>query len=174
MPTDICGWSGSGDPPYSDAEEGMPVDNFQEKVTFIWSVADLLRGDYKQSEYGKVILPLTVLRRLDSVLEPTKPQVLKRFDELKDRLDHERMGPLLQLAAAANVTTTTHHIDDHHVSRIHVEPSGHPVVAEVTAANNQGQFAKKEHFYVRLNNATRSIEDEKERERYIAQRWGIG
>jgi type I restriction-modification system DNA methylase subunit len=35
------------------------------------SVADLLRGDYKQSEYGKVILPLTVLRRLDCVLEPT-------------------------------------------------------------------------------------------------------
>ena len=42
--------------------------------SFIWSVADLLRGDYKQSEYGKVILPLTVLRRLDCVLEPTKPR----------------------------------------------------------------------------------------------------
>ncbi len=41
-------------------------------AAFIWSVADLLRGDYKQSEYGKVILPLTVLRRLDCVLEPTK------------------------------------------------------------------------------------------------------
>src|SRR4030095_7594250 len=40
--------------------------------SFIWSVADLLRGDYKQSEYGKVILPFTVLRRLDCVLEPTK------------------------------------------------------------------------------------------------------
>jgi type I restriction enzyme M protein len=44
--------------------------------SFIWSVADLLRGDYKQSEYGKVILPFTVLRRLDCVLEPTKPAVL--------------------------------------------------------------------------------------------------
>ena len=43
---------------------------------FIWSVADLLRGDYKQSEYGKVILPFTVLRRLDCVLESTKPAVL--------------------------------------------------------------------------------------------------
>ncbi len=43
---------------------------------FIWSVADLLRGDYKQSEYGKVILPFTVLRRLDCVLEPTKASVL--------------------------------------------------------------------------------------------------
>ncbi|MDI1243926.1 MAG: class I SAM-dependent DNA methyltransferase [Rhodoferax sp.] len=44
--------------------------------SFIWSVADLLRGDYKQSEYGKVILPFTVLRRLDCVLEPSKAAVL--------------------------------------------------------------------------------------------------
>lgn len=44
--------------------------------SFIWSVADLLRGDYKQSEYGKVILPFTVLRRLDCVLEATKEAVL--------------------------------------------------------------------------------------------------
>src|SRR6201981_3957067 len=44
--------------------------------SFIWSVADLLRGDYKQSEYGKVILPFTVLRRLDCVLEKTKAGVL--------------------------------------------------------------------------------------------------
>lgn len=44
--------------------------------SFIWSVADLLRGNYKQSEYGKVILPFTVLRRLDCVLEPTKRVVL--------------------------------------------------------------------------------------------------
>ena len=43
--------------------------------SFIWSVADLLRGNYKQSEYGKVILPFTVLRRLDCVLEPTKGAV---------------------------------------------------------------------------------------------------
>lgn len=43
----------------------------------LWSVADLLRGDFKQSEYGKVILPFTVLRRLDCVLEPTKAAVLK-------------------------------------------------------------------------------------------------
>ena len=43
---------------------------------FLWSVADLLRGDYKQSEYGKVILPFTVLRHLDCVLEPTKADVL--------------------------------------------------------------------------------------------------
>jgi type I restriction enzyme M protein len=51
----------------------MPNPNLS---SFIWSVADLLRGDYKQSEYGKVILPFTVLRRLDCVLEATKPAVL--------------------------------------------------------------------------------------------------
>jgi type I restriction enzyme M protein len=44
--------------------------------SLIWSVADLLRGDYKQSEYGKVILPFTVLRRMDCVLEETKEAVL--------------------------------------------------------------------------------------------------
>ncbi len=47
--------------------------------SFIWSVADLLRGDYKQSEYGRVILPFTVLRRLDCVLEPSKDAVLKEL-----------------------------------------------------------------------------------------------
>jgi type I restriction enzyme M protein len=50
--------------------------NHQALSAFIWSVADLLRGDYKQSEYGKVILPFTVLRRLDCVLEITKDAVL--------------------------------------------------------------------------------------------------
>ena len=50
--------------------------NQQALSAFIWSVADLLRGDYKQSDYGKVILPFTVLRRLDCVLEATKPAVL--------------------------------------------------------------------------------------------------
>jgi len=54
--------------------------NHQSLSSFIWSVADLLRGDYKQSEYGKVILPFTVLRRLDCVLEATKPAVLAEFD----------------------------------------------------------------------------------------------
>ncbi|HEY3326003.1 MAG TPA: class I SAM-dependent DNA methyltransferase [Novimethylophilus sp.] len=56
--------------------------NQQALSSFIWSVADLLRGDYRQSEYGKVILPFTVLRRLDCVLEPTKKAVLA---ELADK-----------------------------------------------------------------------------------------
>src|SRR5664280_1477895 len=60
----------------------------------IWAVADLLRGDYKQSEYGKVILPLTVLRRLDCVLEPTKAAVLERYAQLKDQIDN--IDPVLE------------------------------------------------------------------------------
>ncbi|MCX6875985.1 MAG: class I SAM-dependent DNA methyltransferase [Verrucomicrobia bacterium] len=57
--------------------------------SFIWSVADLLRGDYKQSEYGKVILPFTVLRRLDCVLEATKAAVLAE----KDKRDKAGLNP---------------------------------------------------------------------------------
>lgn len=51
------------------------MQRFGEKVSFLWSVADLPRGDYKQSEYGRVILPCTVLRRLDQVLEPAREKV---------------------------------------------------------------------------------------------------
>ncbi len=61
--------------------------NFKEKADLIWRVADLLRGDYKQSDYGKVILPMTVLRRLDCVLEPNKQKVLDylpKVDLLKE------------------------------------------------------------------------------------------
>jgi type I restriction enzyme M protein len=65
------------------------VTNFQDKVGFIWSVADLLRGDYKQSEYGKVILPLTVLRRLDLVLETTKAKVLAKAQTLPPKADEK-------------------------------------------------------------------------------------
>ena len=59
--------------------------NFQEKVNFIWSIADLLRGDYRQAEFQDVILPLTVLKRLDDVLEPTKEKGLVKNKELKER-----------------------------------------------------------------------------------------
>jgi type I restriction enzyme M protein len=57
--------------------------NQQTLSAFIWAVADILRGDYKQSDYGKVILPFTVLRRLDCVLESTKPAVLAEYEAKK-------------------------------------------------------------------------------------------
>lgn len=56
---------------------------FTSTATFIWSVADLLRGDYKQSDYGKVILPFTLLRRLECVLEPTRSEVLSEYESRK-------------------------------------------------------------------------------------------
>ena len=58
---------------------GINLSNTTILSSFIWSVADLLRGSYKQSDYGKVILPFTVLRRLDCILESTKEDVLKEF-----------------------------------------------------------------------------------------------
>lgn len=60
------------------------MQSFSELANFIWSVADILRGDYKQADYGKVILPFTLLRRLDCVLEPTKDAVLKEYAKRKD------------------------------------------------------------------------------------------
>jgi type I restriction enzyme M protein len=67
--------------PTEEAPAGTPARKTAAATTpnlsaFIWSVADLLRGDYKPSDYGKVILPFTVLRRLDCVLEATKLAVL--------------------------------------------------------------------------------------------------
>jgi type I restriction enzyme M protein len=76
---------------------GPESENIRNHAAFIWSVADLLRGDYKQSEYGKVILPLTVIRRLDCVLEPTKQDVLKKHKELASRI--ENIETPLQIAA---------------------------------------------------------------------------
>ena len=74
---------------------------------FIWSVADLLRGVYKQSEYGRVILPLTVLRRLDCVLEATKPKVLEVAAKLPEYL--ENRAPILMHAAGESFYNTSKH-----------------------------------------------------------------
>jgi len=60
------------------------MNNWGEKVSFIWSVADLLRGPYRPNQYKDVILPMTVLRRLDCVLAPTKQKVLDVYEKMKD------------------------------------------------------------------------------------------
>ena len=65
----------------------------------LWSVADLLRGDYKASDYGKVILPFTVLRRLDCLLEPTKKAVLAQAAKLPAKADAAMREMLLNRAA---------------------------------------------------------------------------
>src|SRR3954452_17923853 len=81
------------------------MNDFAGRVAFIWSVADLLRGDYKQSEYGKVILPLTVLRRLDCVLEATKPEVLERAKKLRGEV--ENVGPVLRTVSGEQFYNTS-------------------------------------------------------------------
>jgi type I restriction enzyme M protein len=67
--------------------------NFGEKVGFIWSIADLIRDTFKRSKYQDVILPLTVLRRIDCVLQPTKEEVLKVNARLIGKL--ENLAPQL-------------------------------------------------------------------------------
>ncbi len=75
--------------------------NFNDKVAFIWSVADLLRGPYRPNQYGKVILPLTVLRRLDCLLEPTRKKVLEKQEELKRKgMSPQAIEPILNRTAA--------------------------------------------------------------------------
>lgn len=63
--------------------------------SFVWSIAETLRGDLKQSEYGKVILPFVVLRRLDCILEETKAAVLKMASDLPDDMDDEARDTIL-------------------------------------------------------------------------------
>src|SRR5262249_34838890 len=74
-------------------------------AAFIWSVADLLRGDYKQSEYGKVILQWQVIRRLDCVLEPTKQAILDKHRQLAGRI--ENLEPVLQAVAGQQFYNTS-------------------------------------------------------------------
>ncbi len=63
----------------------MPAENHSQIASFIWSICNLLRGPYKRNEYRKVILPLTVLRRFDCILAPTKAAVLKEHAALKGK-----------------------------------------------------------------------------------------
>jgi type I restriction enzyme M protein len=61
---------------------GALMTNFKDNANLIWSVADLLRGDFKQSQYGRIILPFTLLRRLEGVLKDSKEAVLLKHDEI--------------------------------------------------------------------------------------------
>ena len=73
---------------------------FKDKANLIWEVADLLRGDYKQSDYGKVILPMTVLRRLDCVLAPNKQKVLAYLPKVEKLSDSAKDLTLNKIAKA--------------------------------------------------------------------------
>src|SRR5215467_4916906 len=73
------------------------MNNFSDKANFIWSIADLIRDTFKRSKYQDVILPLTVLRRIDCVLQPTKEKVLEVNAHLKGKLDN--LAPQLSRAS---------------------------------------------------------------------------
>ena len=89
---EVRGRSGTG------SGETLTVKNFADKVQFVWSIAELLRGPYKPPQYGRVILPLTVLRRLDCVLVPTKEKVLAKAAGMKGS-KVENIEPILNRVA---------------------------------------------------------------------------
>ena len=83
--------------------------NFSQTAAYIWSLADLLRGDFKQSQYGRVILPFTILRRLECVLENHKPAVLEQVKKLKamKKLEEEAREKFLLKAAGQSFYNTS-------------------------------------------------------------------
>jgi type I restriction enzyme M protein len=76
---------------------GGGMHNFSQRVSFLWGVADLIRDTFKRGKYQDVILPLTVLRRIDCVLQPTKQRVLETVATFGGRLDN--LDPLLRNAS---------------------------------------------------------------------------
>ena len=81
----------------------MELTRINNLSSFTWSIADILRGDFKQSEYGKVILPFIVLRRLDCILEGTKTDVLAAKESLPLDVDDETRAMILYGAAGDNI-----------------------------------------------------------------------
>jgi type I restriction enzyme M protein len=79
---------------------------FNSVVSFIWSIADLLNGAFKKSEFQKIILPFTVLRRLDYALEPTKEKVLAKEAQLKAQGLENRHGQLCRASGYAFYNTS--------------------------------------------------------------------
>jgi len=73
----------------------MASSNHQDLAGFIWNIANKLRGPYRPPQYRHVMLPMTILRRLDLVLEPTKDKVLAELERLKKK---EMTGPALEAA----------------------------------------------------------------------------
>ncbi len=76
----------------------MNTENHSQTAAFLWSIADLLRGDFKQSQYGRIILPFTLLRRMECVLAPTKEEVVKQTFAQEGRPDTVREMILLRAA----------------------------------------------------------------------------
>src|SRR5437899_12037139 len=85
--------------------------NHSEIVSFLWGVADLIRDTFKRSKYQDVILPLTVLRRLDCVLSRTKEKVLKRQTELRSKSLQDLQSQLRTASGFAFYNTSRYDFD---------------------------------------------------------------
>lgn len=96
----------------------MTNNNFSSTAAFLWSVADLLRGDFKQSQYGRIILPFTLLRRLECVLQATKSDVLTKFETVK-AMPIEAQDKLLMHAAQLSFYNTSE-MDLNHLGETNV------------------------------------------------------
>ena len=94
------------------------MNGHSEKVSFIWSVADLLRGSFKQSAYGSIILPLTVLRRLDCVLAETKEAVLKKAEGLDKDIDPTMRDQVLNRV----VGRSFHNLSSYNFEKLKADP----------------------------------------------------
>ncbi|GAA3721362.1 class I SAM-dependent DNA methyltransferase [Salinicoccus jeotgali] len=82
--------------------------NFQDKVNFLWTIAEILRGPYKPEDYGKVILPMAVLRRFDNVLEDTKEDVLESYQQFK-HLPEEARDEILNRKSKQRFNNTSNY-----------------------------------------------------------------
>jgi type I restriction enzyme M protein len=107
----------------------MPTNNnFSDKVAFIWAIADLIRDAFRRSKYQDVILPLTVLRRIDCVLEPTKDAVLSAHAKYKGQLPN--LDPTLRRASGYAFYNTSPYTFE----RLAADP--HNLAANLTAYIN--------------------------------------
>ncbi len=99
-------------------------------ANFVWQIAETLRGDFKQSEYGKVILPFVVLRRLDCILEPSKDAVLKAYESLPQGIDEQTRNMILYAAASSQFGSHSRNLLVYNTSqldfsRIHSQSPAH-------------------------------------------------
>jgi type I restriction enzyme M protein len=92
------------------------MENFNQKTSMIWNIADILRGGWKQHEYQDVILPIVVLKRLDSILIDTKPKVLEKYNEYKTKLND--LDPILKKTSG----TAFYNISDYDFKTLLGEP----------------------------------------------------
>src|SRR5690625_4869220 len=87
------------------------MQNFQEKVSFIWSIAEILRGPYRPEDYGDVILPMAVLRHFDAVLADTKDEVLDQYKKYEHLPESTRNEVLNRVAGQRFYNTSEYNFE---------------------------------------------------------------